>query len=655
MASANKKNVSLHDWRSLQRLPGLMLGAVFLVTGLAAAAETAAPTQASTGAVVQSGQIIKDGVSLQLDMSQSMQEGAEARFSLNLRDAASANPIRNARPIAWVDWQGKGDDISGNNSDNNNDNNSEQACRRKVATFIGGDLLHAPALSLNAYYVLALNEDNSISVINPQTGFGGSKLLTMVILHGQGQDWLLTPEQNLWVSQPQVHEVALVDTRNWQVKTQVPVPGHPGQMALRPGTRQVWVLTDDGVTVLAADSAQVLATIQTGLGKHTIAFSDDGKSAFVSNAADNSISLIAASSLKKIADIAVGDKPVAMAWSVKAQLLYVAHEGDGQVLAFDVAGRQAASIKALPGISTIRFAPDGRYGFILNPQKNKLDLLDAATNQIVKVADVTHGPDQVTFSDRIAYIRRRHSEIVQLLPLDAIEHAIQTGQPLALAAVGNGQKAPDQGRSASSLADTTVMVPNGAATLLANPADRTIYYYQEGMSAPAGSFRNYGHEPRAVLVLDHSLQERQPGLYQASARLPKAGNYQLVFYLDSPRMLHCFPLTVQADPARPTPAHYVVTLAGSTSALNTGTSQKLQFIIRDTVSGAAKSGVADLQVLLFNSANNQQLQLDASALDSGAYGITFAAPSSGHYYVYFQSASLGMNWNQTTQLVLTVK
>ncbi len=619
-----------------QALTGLMLAAVF-----AGSAGAASVPEAGTTA----NQVVKDGVSLQLELSQSMQEGAEARFTLSLRDAASANPIRNARPIAWVDG------LDGQTRANEN---GEQACRRKVATFIGGDLLHAPALSLNAYYVLALNEDNSISVINPQTGFGGSKLLTMVILKGVGQDWLLTPKQNLWVSQPQVHEVALVDTRNWQVRTHVPVPGHPGQMALRPGAQQVWVLTDGGVTVLSSSSGQVLANIKTGQGSHAIAFSDDGKIAFVSNAADNSISLIDAGSLKKTTDIASGSKPVAMAWSSKAQLLYVVHEADGLVVAFDTAGKPAASIKALPGISTIRFTPDGRYGFILNPQKNKLDLLDAATNQIVQGADIAHGPDQVTFSDRMAYIRRRHSEIMQLVPLDTIAHNIQAGQPLALASVSYGQKAPDQGRSTGSLADTVVMVPNGAAALLANPADRTIYYYQEGMSAPAGSFRNYGHEPRAVLVLDHSLQERQPGLYQASARLPKAGNYQVVFYLDSPRMLHCFPITVQADPSKPPATRYAVTLAGTMPTLSKGENQNLQFAIRDAVSGQTQTGIPDLQVLLFNT-TGAQLQVDAREQKNGDYAISFAPPASGHYYVYFQAASLGMSWNQSARLVLTVK
>ncbi|MFZ6710943.1 hypothetical protein [Undibacterium sp. TC9W] len=640
MGYANLSKFAYVRSRQHQALAGFVLATALSVIFAGKVSAASVPESSITP-----NQVIKDGVSLQLEMSQSMQEGAEARFTLSLRDAASTRPIRNVRPIAWVD---------GHDGQTQGEENSEQACRRKVASFIGGDLLHAPALSLNAYYVLAMNEDNSISVINPQTGFGGSKLLTMVILHGPGQDWLLTPEQNLWVSQPQVDEVALVDTRNWQVKTHVPVSGHPRQMAQRPGAQQVWVLTDDGVTVLASTNGQVLAAIKTGLGNHTIAFSDDGKSAFVSNATDNSISLIDAGCLKKLADINGGIKPVAMAWSSKAQLLYVAHEGDGQIIAFDVAGKQAASIKALPGIFTIRFTPDGRYGFVLNPQKNKLDLLDTATSQIVQGADITHGPDQVTFSDRMAYIRRRHSEIVQLVPLDAIAHNIQAGQPLALASVSNGQKAFDKGRSAASLADTTVMVPNGAAALLANPADRTIYYYQEGMSAPAGSFRNYGHEPRAVLVLDHSLQERQPGLYQASTRLPKAGNYQVVFYLDSPRMLHCFPITVQADPSKPPATRYAVTLAGTTPTLSKGENQNLQFAIRDAVSGQTQTGIPDLQVLLFNT-TGAQLQVDAHEQKNGDYVISFAPPVSGHYYVYFQAASLGMSWNQSARLVLTVK
>jgi YVTN family beta-propeller protein len=594
---------------------------------------------ACAGEIPAAPQITRDGVSLQLEIAQPMQEGAETRFTLRLRDAATQTPIRNAHPAAWVD---------GRTAD---DADSDAACRRKASGFLSGDLLHAAALNLNAYYVLALNEDNSISVIDPQSGFGGSKLLTMVMLHGVGQDWLLTPKQTLWVSQPQAGEVALVDTGSWKVRTNIAVSAHPGKLALQPGGKRVWALTDDGVAVMDAESGQMLAAIDTGHGRHALAFADDGRSAYVSNADDNTISLIDTSALGKTRDLPGGKTPVAMAWSKRAQLLYVANAGDGQIMAYDAGGKQAGRIQSLAGISTIRFSPDGRFGFVLNPLRNKLDLIDAATNQIVQSADIADGPDQISFSERMAYIRRRHSEIMQIVLLDAIG---QPGQPLALASFGNGQKAFDQG-SGDSLADSVAQAPNSPAALLANPADKTIYYYQEGLSAPAGSFRNYGHEPRAVLVLDQSLQEREPGQYQASARLPRAGDYQLVFFLDSPKMLHCFPLTIHAAAAKPHLAHYAVGLTGSTADLQTGKKQVLRLSIRDTVSGLVLPGVPDLQVLLLHTADNQQMQLDAHELEAGIYGATFVPPGSGYYYVYFQAPSLGLIWNQSAPMALTVK
>ena len=46
-------------------------------------------------------------------------------------------------------------------------------------------------------------------------------------------------------------------------------------------------------------------------------------------------------------------------------------------------------------------------------------------------------------------------------------------------------------RARVSLADVIVPAPEGDSVLVANPADRVIYYYSEGMAAPMGSFQNY--------------------------------------------------------------------------------------------------------------------------------------------------------------------
>jgi hypothetical protein len=64
--------------------------------------------------------------------------------------------------------------------------------------------------------------------------------------------------------------------------------------------------------------------------------------------------------------------------------------------------------------------------------------------------------------------------------------------------------------------------------------DREIYYYQEGLAAPMGSFSNYKRQPRAVMVVRRDLRERQPGVYETNVELGRPGAYDLVFRLDRP-------------------------------------------------------------------------------------------------------------------------
>ena len=81
-----------------------------------------------------------------------------------------------------------------------------------------------------------------------------------------------------------------------------------------------------------------------------------------------------------------------------------------------------------------------------------------------------------------------------------------------------------------------VPAPEGNSVLVANPADRVIYYYSEGMAAPMGSFQNYRRNPRAVMVVDRSLREVTSGVYSTTTKLPKSGIYDVAFLLDSPRI-----------------------------------------------------------------------------------------------------------------------
>ena len=63
------------------------------------------------------------------------------------------------------------------------------ALSRRVAALTAGDRLAPPEIDFNQYYVVALNDDATVTVVDPLFGFGGSKLLALVTLPGPGRDW----------------------------------------------------------------------------------------------------------------------------------------------------------------------------------------------------------------------------------------------------------------------------------------------------------------------------------------------------------------------------------------------------------------------------------------------------------------------------------
>ena len=78
-------------------------------------------------------------------------------------------------PAAWLDHLVEGIE---------QDAQSQEA---KVEQFAGGSLFAQAEVDLNVYYVLALNDDATISVVDPLFGFGGTKLLTLIQLEGPGK------------------------------------------------------------------------------------------------------------------------------------------------------------------------------------------------------------------------------------------------------------------------------------------------------------------------------------------------------------------------------------------------------------------------------------------------------------------------------------
>lgn len=567
----------------------------------------------------------------------------EARVRFRITDTNGGKPLSNLRPVAWIDQRaaGKAPDA--------------KECREKVQSFLQPGFNRRPNVDLNTYFILSLNHEPNISVIDPLTGFGGSKLYRLIDLRSSGEDWVMSTDQTrLYVSMPLVNQVAAIDTVTWKVIANIEAGARPARIALQHDNRYLWVGNDgadekrSGVTVIDTISLTVAAQLQTGAGHHEIAFAGDDSVAFITNQQDGTLSVIDGRTLTRVKDIKVGSQPAAVAVSSLSKAVYVANQGDGTVVVVDGSRQEILTrMKAEPGLRSLRILPDGRFGFVVNPARSTVYVFDVSSNRVVHAVPVGPGADQITFTREFAYARSVGSEFVSMIKIADL------GKEAAVSRFPAGERAPKES-PASSLADAIVPTPEEGAVLVANPADKMIYFYTEGMAAPMGSFQNYKRDPKALLVLDNSLRETARGVYTTTVRLAAPGPYDVAFLLDAPRMINCFDMTVAENPAVPKQAPVAIRIEPLLPAVTArvGESFKVRFRVTDTSSLKPKVNLEDIGVLVFLAPGIWQQREWAKGGGEGVYEMSFVPPQPGVYYVYFQCPSLGVQFNKITPLTL---
>jgi hypothetical protein len=288
---------------------------------------------------------------------------------------------------------------------------------------------------------------------------------------------------------------------------------------------------------------------------------------------------------------------------------------------------------------------------VANAAKNVVHIIDASRHRIVQTGDVEQGPDKLALSDELLYVQHRESATVLMLPLAQVG---VEGEPVHVVDFPGGDRSPGV-PALPTPADTIVPAPGMNAVLVANPADRTIYFYKEGMAAPMGHFRNYDRQPRAVLVVDRSLRDRSSaGVYQTVARLGRPGRYDVVFLLNTPRIIHCFEVAVAADPVleqRRRAGKVSIEPLVVTHGVAVGKPVRVQFRLTDGLTQTPKLGVEDVTILLLTPDGWHTRQL-ASHRGDGVYAADFTLPRAGIYYAYLGSASLGLSLSNPQYIVL---
>jgi YVTN family beta-propeller protein len=560
--------------------------------------------------------------------------GANAVATFRVADARTGQPLTGLRPTAWI------------SSRTSAQPPSDAVCKDKIRNFMGGLLSVRPEIDLNSYLALTLNHDNTITIINPLVSFSKTKLEGIVQLPGPGADWVLSPTQEfLYVTLPEQSAVVVVNviTRKIVATISTGEKTKPRRIALQPDGRYVWVGLDDSPLVAAIDTTtnKLAATVSIGDGLHNLAFTPDSRFVYVTNSAADTVSVIDTKKLVRLTNINVGKTPVPVAYSSASRLVYVASINGAAVSAIDPAKQQV--VKTIPtkrGVVALRFEPKGRFGFLVNQIENSVTILDASTNALVGGAEVVKGPDQVTFTGRYAYVRGTGSEKVSLIELSAIAQGKVTPVDVTVGRLPASNLPQEIG-----VADMIAPTPDGNAVLIANTPDQMMYYYVEGMMAPMGTISNYKRRPRALLLINRSLTEIEPGVYSTPIKLTSAGTFDVPLLIDQPRAHNCFQLEVAESPdgeknrAR---VSIAVEALFREKRFKPQDAVPLRFKIMDSLTKQPLAGLEDVQVVVFEPPGIWQQRQWAKDVGGGVYEITQTFPREGVYHVMLRVASRGV-------------
>ena len=199
-----------------------------------------------------------------------------------------------------------------------------------------------------------------------------------------------------------------------------------------------------------------------------------------------------------------------------------------------------------------------------------------------------------------------------------------------------------------------MLAPEGNAVIVANPVDKVLYYYSEGMAAPMGNFQNYRREPLAVMVVDRSLRELKPGIYSTTIKLPASGRYDVAFVNDSPRVSHCFEISAEPNPALKEKQPIALSIEHQVKERTLAVRQDFTFRFRliDTATGEGKSDLKDVRVLTFLSPGVWQRRDIAQSVGDGVYELKINVPQAGVYMIFVESSSMGVRFIDLPYLML---
>lgn len=568
------------------------------------------------------------------------QNGDDLELSFRVGESsANGRPLSGLTPLSWLVRREEGEGLP-----------DREQCKRDIRGLLAGRLARASAVNLNEYLAITLDDNNSLSIIDPQLDSERTKTVGMVPLVGKGADFALAADRRtVLVTLPETGHLAAADIDR-RIARYLELGGRPAELALAPDGRYALVGQEheSWIDVVRVETFERAAHLELGPGPHEFAFRADSSTAYAASA-DGSVHALDLQRLALAGALEPRVERVGLALSEAAGTLYVGQR-DGTVASVDLdTFTQRATLALGPGLTFLAMAPDGRHGFALFAERDELRTFDTATGRLSEPVSTAAAPQRVEFSADFAYVMHAASEQVLLADLGVLAQE----ERLTLTPVPMGQRAPLADLGAT-LAPLLARLPEGGGAMLLNPADRALYHFMEGMNAPAGSYRTYPWTARGVLIVDRTLHEVEDGRYRAAFRAPAPGHYTVPFLLPaSPQLYGCFELEIGGVDPAPELWKSLRVESLSTEAVAGATAQELRVRLVDATSGAPVEGLQDLAVLVMRGPRWEWRGV-ARPLADGVYAWSLSFPEAGRYKLLLASQTRGVEFGDLPSAAIEV-
>lgn len=162
-------------------------------------------------------------------------------------------------------------------------------------------------------------------------------------------------------------------------------------------------------------AAGPMAHIPVGMHPAHVITDIDGKRAFVTNAEDDTLSVIDLASREVIATVATGDYPHGQRTSPDGRVIWVANVNSGNVSVVDTSTlKEVARIDV--GVTPVQvgFLPDGSRVYVSLRDKNSVAVIDTKTQTVIATVEVGRGPIQLnaTPDGRFVYVANQGTEAI---------------------------------------------------------------------------------------------------------------------------------------------------------------------------------------------------------------------------------------------------